>query len=137
MGRKKQPPRRPAKPYPIMGQARSQTGAPSPAELAAIQALELDYLEDIAAPFVWCLHCEQVHTREVWSAAGWPGPGSDCAGGLIDAQSWALDDMPLQEHPEYPAGPVSGGYYPLYTPRPRHRVGELGPWAKDVTPSGV
>jgi hypothetical protein len=133
MGKKKQRPQRPASPYPVMGRDTGASGIASASKDGwgvAIRAADLD----ITTPFAWCLHCEAVYPTKDWEAAGLACPGPGCDGGAGDMHAWHPEDWPRNAHPEYPAVPVSGGYYPLYDPEPGHKVGELGTWAKDVTP---
>ncbi len=49
----------------------------------------------------------------------------------MDSHAWTPDGWPRSSHPEYPAVPVTGGYYPLYDPHPGHVVGEVGVREKD------
>lgn len=78
--------------------------------------VESEDVLDTNYPYIWCLHCEKVSTREAWVKNKWNCPVPGCDGGLWDAHNWALNDWPMGENPDYPIVPDVGKVYKLYGP---------------------
>jgi hypothetical protein len=61
--------------------------------------------------FVWCLHCETVHTLEDWKKNGRFCPQPGCDGSRLDEWPW---DEVRGHNPDYPRVPEIGKGYPMY-----------------------
>lgn len=63
------------------------------------------------AEWVWCLHCEQAHSREEWESRDLRCPVPDCDGNALDAMPW---EMIRAHHADYPQVLEAGAQYPMY-----------------------
>ena len=60
--------------------------------------------------WVWCLHCECVHSRQDWESNHLSCPHPNCGGTPLAAWPW---EEFRANHPDYPEVPVAGAYYPM------------------------